>query len=113
MSEFEDRLNEVLSNPEQLSRIAGMAQSLMQGGMPEPATGAKPTDTDAAMMGKLGSVLNGAEPKQSRDRRLLEAMRPYLSDKRRGKMDRALRIAKLASIASIAAELGGDDDGNV
>ena len=40
-------------------------------------------------------------------------MRPYLSEKRRSKMDKAMKIAKLASIASIAAQFGGDDDGNV
>ena len=36
------------------------------------------------------------------ERALLEAMRPYLSEKRRVKMDRAVRIARLASIASVA-----------
>ena len=33
---------------------------------------------------------------------LLEAMKPYLSEKRRQKMDKALKIARLARIAGIA-----------
>ena len=49
-----------------------------------------------------------------RDAKLLEAMRPFLSEKRRGKMDRAMKIARLAGIAELAAEkLGGADDGSV
>lgn len=41
--------------------------------------------------------------------RLLQAMEPYLSEKRRGKMDKALKIARLARIAKAAmGEEGGD-----
>ena len=40
---------------------------------------------------------------------LLEAMRPYLSEKRRSKMDKAMKIAWLAQIARLAmGEMGGD-----
>ena len=38
-------------------------------------------------------------------------MRPYLSEKRRGKMDRAMKLAKLARIARLAiGEM--EDDGH-
>ena len=41
--------------------------------------------------------------------RLLQAMEPYLSEKRRGKVDKALKIARLARIAKAAmGEEGGD-----
>lgn len=43
------------------------------------------------------------------ERALLEAMKPYLSEKRRSKMDKAIKLARLASIARIAmGEMGGD-----
>jgi len=43
------------------------------------------------------------------ERALLEAMKPYLSEKRRSKMDRAMKLAKLARIARLAmGEMGGD-----
>ena len=46
-----------------------------------------------------------------REQALLKAMQPYLSDKRRGKLDRALRLARLARIARLAmGETGGGDD---
>ena len=40
----------------------------------------------------------------------LEAMKPYLAEKRRRKIDRAMKLARLASLAELAAEdLEGDD----
>ena len=46
----------------------------------------------------------------SANRHLLEAMKPYLAEKRRRKIDRAMKLARLASLAELAAEdLEGDD----
>ena len=40
----------------------------------------------------------------------VEAMKPYLAEKRRRKIDRAMKLARLASLAELAAEdLEGDD----
>ena len=39
------------------------------------------------------------------------AMKPYLAEKRRRKIDRAMKLARLASLAELAAgEMGEDDD---
>ena len=66
-----------------------------------------------SMLKKISGMLSG-KGGAGRDAKLLEAMRPFLSEKRRGKMDRAMKIARLAGIAELAAEkLGGDDDGSV
>ena len=47
----------------------------------------------------------------SASRHLLEAMKPYLAEKRRRKIDRAMKLARLASLAELAAgEMGEDDD---
>ena len=75
---------------------------------PEPAP-----DIDPSMLKKISGMLSG-KGGAGRDAKLLEAMRPFLSEKRRGKMDRAMKIARLAGIAELAAEkLGGDDDGGI
>ena len=111
VSEFEDKLNELLNDPGQMERIAGIAKSLMGGDA--PSAPASDTDFDEGLLKRLSGLMKGADNKSSNDKKLLEAMRPYLSEKRRSKMDKAIKIAKLASIASIAAQLGGDDDGNV
>ena len=111
MSEFEDRINSVLKDPEQMDKIASLAKSLMGGeAPPEPAPD---TGSDEGLLKKISGLMKSSEAKTSNDKKLLEAMRPYLSEKRRSKMDKAMKIAKLASIASIAAQFGGDDDGNV
>lgn len=54
------------------------------------------------------SALRGGH--DSANRHLLEAMKPYLAEKRRRKIDRAMKLARLASLAELAAEnLEGDD----
>ena len=85
MSDFEDKLNKLLNDPKEMERFAGFAKSLMSGG-----------------------------GRSSKDEKLLEAMKPYLSERRRSKMDRAMKIARLAGLAELAAgEFGGSDDGDV
>ena len=132
MSEFEDRINSVLNDPEQMDKIASLAKSLMGGG-------AQSTDSgDGGMMGKLGELAKGlsgggsagqespaidpdmqgkigrpmkaGNAQSSNERALLEAMKPYLTEKRRQKMDRALQLAKLARIARIAMGEMGEGD---
>ena len=55
--------------------------------------------------------------RQGRDRRaLLEAMKPFLSERRREKMDKAMKLARLAGLAGIAAAefgLGEKEEGDV
>lgn len=114
MSELEDRINSVLSDPGQMEKITKLAQSLMGGqgaAVPDmfgelmksaPTAG---EDKSAGMpdietLGRIGKLLNSGGNKK--EQALLEAMKPYLSEKRRGKMDRAMKIARLARIARFA-----------
>lgn len=109
MGELEDSLNQVLQNPEQMEKIANLAKSLMGGGAPEKS--AEMPSLDPKMIQKISGLMNGDAVKDGKDRRLLDAMRPYLSEKRRSKMDKAMKLAKMARIASIAAEeFGGKED---
>ena len=133
MSEFEDRINSVLSDPEQMDKIANLAKSLMGGEAPrespseeggmlgkigelakglmggeEPDRGGM--DIDPAMLGKISKLMSAGSKQDSDQRALLEAMKPYMSEKRRQKMDKALKIARLARIARLAmGEMGGGD----
>ncbi len=122
MSEFEDRVNSILNDPAQMEKITNLAKSLM-GGQPgdndqeeakeSGGQSSAPSDDvfDAATLGRISRLINAGKKEDSRQRALLEAMRPYLSEKRRDKMDRALRIAKVAKIAELAlSELGDDGD---
>lgn len=132
MSEFEDRINSVLNDPEQMDKIANLAKSLMggdtqkadsgDGGMmgklgelARGLAGGDSADTgspgiDPAMLGKIGRLMNAGNAQSSNERALLEAMKPYLTEKRRQKMDRALQLAKLARIARLAMGEMGEGD---
>lgn len=109
MGELEDSINQVLGDPKQMEKIASLAKSLMGGG----EDGAKPEmpDFDPKLMQKISGLMNGDAIKDGKDKKLLEAMRPYLSEKRRSRMDRAMKLAKMVRLASLAAtEFGGDED---
>ena len=124
MSEFEDRINSVLNDPEQMDKIASLAKSLMGGGAQSTdsgdggmmgklgelakglsgggSAGQESPAIDPAMLGKIGRLMKAGNAQSSNERALLEAMKPYLTEKRRQKMDRALQLARLARIARIA-----------
>ena len=113
VSDFEDKMNKLLNDPKEVERFAGFAKSLMSGeGSPKPEQSTA-LDIDPSILKNLSGMLSG-KGSGGRDAKLLEAMRPFLSEKRRGKMDKAMKIARLAGIAELAAgQLGGDDDGGV
>lgn len=113
MSDFEDMINSVLGDPAQMEKIAGIAKSLMgaegadaSASCSSAGAGSLPPSggfgLDSAMLGRLSSLMNSAPQNGNDKKALLEAMKPYLSEKRRQKMDKALRIARLAKIAGIA-----------
>ena len=73
MSELEDRINSVLSDPAQLEKLAGLAQRLM-GGADAPSAAEAPSVPDAGLLAKLAAGLRGSESEPGRERALLAAM---------------------------------------
>lgn len=112
MGELEDQLNSILSDPRHMEQIAGLARSLMGGDGPAPE---QPTSEpgipglDPGLLRRLGQAMQSGG--DGREQALLRAMQPYLSEKRRDRMERALKLAQLARIARLAAEgTGGGDN---
>ena len=65
---------------------------------------------DPKMLGRIQSLMGGSQ-KPGGSEALLMAMQPYLSEKRRVKMDKALKLARLAKLAGFAmGELGGEKE---
>ena len=109
MDELESRISSVLKDPEQMEKITKLAQSFMTGtgnSASPPKTDASPMP-DAEMIGRITRLMSLGNDKEKGERAVLEAISPYLSDRRRGKMERALRIAKLVRIARLAMESEG------
>ncbi len=110
MDDLGDKLNSLLNDPNTMSRISDMAKSLMGGDShsenKEPArTSAKDFDfdIDPAMIGRIASIMKKSRKRDDKHA-LLEAMRPYLSEKRREKLDKGVKMARLAGLAEVAAE---------
>ena len=117
MSEIEDRLNAVLSNPEEMSRIAAMAQKLM-GNLPsENAAPAAPEPPSGGLLGGLAGSLPGLLSRLTSGqngngkKQLADALAPYLSADRARRLSRALRIGAAARIALAAFSEWGRGDG--
>lgn len=120
MAEFDDKLNSILGNPDAMSQIMQLAQSLSGSG-PEPSsappppppqqTAAPPPMGGGDLFSSLSSLAGGMDPKflsrllpliqelggqrDSNARALLYALRPYLKEEKQDKVERALQLARL------------------
>lgn len=65
---------------------------------------------NAQMMAKLGSIM-GAMNRTDERTRLIEALKPLLSEKRRRKADEAMQMMKLFDLLPMISELTGGDSG--
>ena len=112
MDEMQDKLNAVLGNPDMMAQIMSMAQSLGGGASsPPPAAPLQPATTDfpegldLATITKLAGMMGSANVDKDQ-RTLLLALRPYLTHDRIGKLERAMRAAKLAGVATTLLSSG-------
>ncbi len=107
MDDMQNQMNAILGNPEMMQKIMEMAQSLGQSQPPQQdaapkmqdASGFSMPDIDISMIQKL-SGLAGKSNIDSNQRTLLKALIPYLSKERISKLEKAMRAAKMASMAS-------------
>ena len=123
MSEFEEKLNAILSNPEAMAQVMGLAQSLNGsgafGGTSEqsdspPKEQQRKAEDPLGGLGNIGDLFSQIDPKMierllpligelgrgNDDERLqlLYALRPFLKPERRDKVERAVKAAKLIRI---------------
>lgn len=118
MSEFEEKLNAILSNPDAMAQVMGLAQSLSGNGVfgaDEKSEQPKKQSSDSSSTtGGLGDLFSQLDPNliqrllpllgelghNSNDERmqLLYALRPFLKPERRDKVERAAKAAKLIRV---------------
>lgn len=122
MSEFDEKLNALLSDPDRMAQIMQMAQTLSgastQSQPPPPSSPPPPSPPPQASSASSGDLLSsltgGLDPKllmrllpviqelssdsNSSARTLLYALRPYLKQERQARVERALQLAKLLHI---------------
>lgn len=110
MSELEEKLGTILSNPQLMQQIASMAQALGQSprenATPAPPAAPAVSLPDPAMVQNLSGILQAGHIDQEQQA-LLHALSPFLSQSRIGKLERAMRAAKLAGFASVLLKSSG------
>ena len=103
MSEFEDKLNSILSSPEDMEKIMALAKTISgesgeKSGPPEGDAGFDPKML--AMLTRLMGSYKSAEGDGKLE--ILRVMTPYLRRERQESLKRAMELAKMAKLARIA-----------
>ena len=106
MENLEQQLGAVLGNPEMMQQIMSMAQAL--GGDSSQNKQERPTvaDFDLGMVQKLSGLASQSSI-DKREQALLRALGAYLSKDRIGRLEKAMRAAKMAKLASSTLGQGG------
>lgn len=99
MSALEDALQQVLADPQKLNSIMEMAKGLGQSMPSQSSENLGPGLADPALMKKLTgfAAKNTIDPRQ---RQLLQALSPYLSQSRLSRLEKAMQAARLAAFAT-------------
>ena len=101
MAEWEERLTSVLNDPNMMQQIMNMAQSL--GGPTQNPEASPPPDESPLIDPGMLKQLTGFAQRGNIDpdqRTLLKALGPYLSRERISKLEKAMRAARVAQMAS-------------
>ena len=107
MDDFENKLGQILGNPEMMGKIMAMAQSFgSQESAPDPPPQPDMPEVDLATIQKLTGLM-GKAGVDSRQKALLSALSPYISNNRIQKLEKAMRAAKMAKFASGFLNAGG------
>ena len=108
MDEMEQKINAILGNPQMMSQLMSMAQALSgppqesaaaESAPPTQKPAALPTGIDLNMMQKVAGIAQrtGIDRNQQQ---LLKALSPYLCKERIAKLEKAMRAAKIAGLAT-------------
>ena len=123
MSDLQEALNGILSSPQDMERLMGLAKELsgslgldLGGGGEEERPQKRETSApvelgglDPKMLNMMGRIMGEFSSGRDEKMALLNSLKPYLKDRRRGELERAVKIARLARIARSAfSEFGGD-----
>lgn len=123
MGEFEEKLNSILRDQQAMGQIMALAQSLGKQSSsdqeekdtaPEPAEDAPPDlsqlmgNLDPKMVQLGMRLMREYQQDDGQNTALLQALRPYLREERRGRLDKAVQIAKMSRLLRVAlGSLGG------
>jgi len=134
VAEFEDKLNSILGNQAAMNQIMALARSLSGDQQPAPPPKAEnqepayvPVGEDTAppapdlseLLGQIDpnmlqagmDVLRQVQSTDDRSTALLRALRPFLREEKRARLDRALQIARMTKLIRAALGAMGGKEG--
>lgn len=113
MSELEEKLGAMLSNPQLMQQISSLVQAMGQPSQPAPSPPPMPEPSPQPPepdFSQLASLLQSNRT-DANQQALLRALSPYLSPWRVGKLERAMRASKMAGLASVLLRGDGQSPG--
>lgn len=106
MENLEEKLNAMLSNPQMMQQVMAMAQNLGLGtppapepAPPQPSQAPQFQGIDLSMLQKFSGIAQNSAIDQNQQT-LLHALSPYLTGDRIGRLEKAMRAARMAKFAT-------------
>lgn len=102
MEGISEKLGEILNDKDSMEKIKAMAEDLLSGDSERSDT----SGLSYADIEKITTVFARLKNSSSGREKLLMALRPYLSEKRQGKIDSAVKIVKIIEILPYLKDSG-------
>jgi hypothetical protein len=109
MDDLNQKLTEILNDPESMNRVREMAESILSDNAKkdEPEDPSFLGNLDGAELGNIMSIVSKLNQKNDDPRTaLLAALKPHLSERRREKVDTAIKILRLLELLPLLKESG-------
>ena len=102
MSEMQDAINQILIDPEAMKQVQSLGEQL---GLSKPQPKPEPKPEGLGALTKLAPLMNNfsADDEVSR---LLEALRPFLGEEKRRRLDQAARLMRLIKVIPLIKDSG-------
>ncbi len=113
MDDLNIKLEEILNDPESMKKVRIMAESLLGEDSEDSKNNNKSeshnstSPSDFADMGQIMNIIKAMDTTGNDNRtKLLLALKPHLSGKRRAKVDSAIKLLKLIEMLPLLKETG-------
>lgn len=108
MDTMQDQIGSILNDPQMMQQIMAMAQNLSAPQPPTPPPPPEPNTPafDPSVLQQIAGIA-GQSRLDKNQQALLKALTPYLSRERISKLERAMRAARTAKLASGFLGAGG------
>lgn len=102
MDDFEQRLNQILNNPEAMAQISELASGLNMTGETASQENVGASIPEEGMLKAIGPLLSQMQANSGREDEILHAIRPHVGESTKKKVDRAIHAAKISRLAGFA-----------